>query len=88
MTTLRGYDQHRKVEILGELWRATRKDHTLRVQLRTHPLGWELLAFVGLEMHRSTIAKTETAVFDTSGQWKAEALRKGWALSEPSNVLT
>jgi hypothetical protein len=81
VTTLRHYDEHRKVEILCDLWQAARKGHTLRVQLRTHPLGWELRAFVGLDMHRSAVAKTETEVFDTSDQWKAEALSKGWNLT-------
>jgi hypothetical protein len=81
MTTLRAYDAHRKVEILGELWKATRKDHTLRVQVRTHPLGWELLAFVGLEMHRSVVARTEPDVITTSDTWKAEAVEKGWSVA-------
>ena len=78
MNTLRKYDDHRKVEILDELWKATRKGHTLRVQLRTHPFGWELRAFVGLEMHRSVVARTEAEVYAVSDQWKAEALEKGW----------
>jgi hypothetical protein len=81
MTTLRTYDQHRKVEILGDLWKATKKDHTLRVQVRTHPMGWELRAFVGLDMHRSAVAKSEPEVFKTSDQWKAEAVGKGWTVS-------
>jgi hypothetical protein len=81
MTTLRPYDQHRKVEILGEMWKATKKDHTLRVQVRTHPMGWELRAFVGLDMHRSAVAKTESETLTTSDQWKAEALEKGWSLA-------
>ena len=78
MAPLRPYDHHRKVEILGEMWKATRKGHRLLVQLRTHPLGWELRAFVGLEMHRSAVAKTEPDVFATSDAWKAEAEQKGW----------
>ena len=80
MTTLRAYDQHRKVEIIGDLWKATKKDNTLRVQVRTHPMGWELLAFVGLDMHRAVVARTEPDVFRTSDQWKAEAVEKGWSV--------
>jgi hypothetical protein len=79
MTDLRPYDQHRRVEILGEMWHLTRKTHNLRVQVRTHPLGWELRAFVGLEVHRSQVAKTEADVFDASDKWKAEAVGKGWS---------
>jgi hypothetical protein len=78
MLTLRPYNNIRKVEILGDLWTMTRKDSTLRVQLRTHPLGWELLAFVGVEMHRSQVAKTEPDVSDMSDRWQAEAVSKGW----------
>ena len=80
MLTLRPYSESRKVEILGDLWSMTRKGSSLRVQLRTHPLGWELLAFVGVEMHRSQVAKTESDVFDLSGQWQAEAIAKGWSV--------
>jgi hypothetical protein len=78
MLTVRPYSDSRKVEILGDLWTMTRKDSTLRVQVRTHPLGWELLAFVGIEVHRSQVAKTEPDVFNVSAQWKAEATAKGW----------
>jgi hypothetical protein len=79
MPTLRPYDAHRKVEILDDLWALKRKGHTLRVQLRTHPLGWELQALVGGELHRSQVAKTEQDVSHTSEKWKAEALAKGWS---------
>jgi len=74
------YDPVRKVEILGELWKATKGSHKLVAQLRTHPLGWELRASVGLEIHRSQVAKTEQEVFDVSDAWKAEAIAKGWAV--------
>jgi hypothetical protein len=76
--SLRQYDPIRKVEILGDLWSASRKTHTLRVELRTHPMGWELRGLVDAEMHRSAVAKTEDAVFETSNRWKAEAIEKGW----------
>jgi hypothetical protein len=79
MQALQPYDPNRKVQILGDLWKATRKGTTLRVQLRTHPLGWELLAFVGLDMHRSVVVKTEADVTKTSDEWKAEAVQRGWA---------
>lgn len=78
MHKLRPYDAQRKVEILDDLWTLKRKGHTLRVQLRTHPLGWELAAFVGGELHRSQVAKTEPEVSEVSDKWKAEAFAKGW----------
>lgn len=81
-TTLRPYDEHRRVQILGDLWKATKNERPLRLEVRTHPLGWELLAFVGLDMHRSAVAKTETEVFNTSDKWKAEAIEKGWTLGQ------
>jgi hypothetical protein len=79
MQTLRPYDAHRRVEILEDLWTLKRKGRTLRVQLRAHPLGWELQALVGGELHRSQVAKTEQDVSDVSEKWKAEALAKGWS---------
>jgi hypothetical protein len=82
LTTLRPYDDYRKVQILGELWKATKGDHKLRCEIRTHPMGWELLVFVGLDMHRSQVVKAEAAAFETSNQWKAEARTKGWTIAD------
>lgn len=78
MLTIRPYNEPRKVEIIGDVWTMTRKGSSLRLQLRTHPLGWELLAFVGVEMHRSQVVKTEAEIGDLSDRWKAEAVAKGW----------
>ena len=81
MSTLKPYDPVRKVEILEEPWQATKGSHRLVAQLRTHPLGWELRASVGLEIHRSQVAKTEQEVFELSDAWKAEAVKKGWTVT-------
>lgn len=78
MLTIRPYNEPRKVEIIGDFWTMTRKGSSLRLQLRTHPMGWELLAFVGVEMHRSQVVTTESAVLDLSDRWRAEAVAKGW----------
>jgi hypothetical protein len=84
MQTLRPYDAYRKVEILDDLWTLKRNGRTLRVQLRTHPLGWELQALVGGELHRSQVAKTPQEVSDLSEKWKSEAFAKGWSDAEAS----
>ncbi len=81
MTELRPWNAHRRTEILGDLWKATKKENTLRLQVRTHELGWELRAFVGLDMHRSHVAKTEADVRAISDAWQAEALQKGWSIA-------
>ena len=78
MLTIRPYNEPRKVEIIGDVWTMTRKGSSLRLQLRTHPMGWELLAFVGVEMHRSQVVTTEADVIELSDRWKAEATAKGW----------
>ena len=80
MPTLQPYDDYRKVQILGDMWTASKGDKALRVQLRTHPMGWELRAFVGLDMHRSQVCKAEDEVLSTSDNWKAEAVTKGWVV--------
>ena len=79
MPPLRPYDPVRRVEILGELWKATKNDYTLRVELRTHPLGWELRALVASQMHRTQVCKTEVEVTTTADAWRTEATAKGWA---------
>jgi hypothetical protein len=83
MPALRPYDPARRVEILGDLWTATRKDYTLRVELRTHPKGWEMRALVASQLHRSQICKTETDVKTTAEAWRTEAIAKGWSTSAP-----
>jgi hypothetical protein len=79
MTALRPYDPVRRVEILGELWKATKNDYVLRCELRTHPMGWELRALVASQMHRTQVCKTEIEVNATAEAWRAEATTKGWA---------
>jgi hypothetical protein len=86
VTTLRPYDPVRRVQILGDLWKATKNDRTLTVEVRTHPMGWELRALVGLEIHRSEVCKTEPDVFTTSDAWRTEAKAKGWTESGESDV--
>jgi len=78
MPALRQYDPVRRVEILGDLWTATKKEYTLRVELRTHPMGWELRALVASQMHRTQVCKTETDVETTAQAWRTEATTKGW----------
>jgi hypothetical protein len=79
MPPLRPYDPVRRVEIIGDLWKVTKKDHTLRVELRTHPMGWELRALVASQMHRTQVCKTEADVHTTAEAWRTEATSKGWA---------
>jgi hypothetical protein len=81
MSALRPYDPVRRVEILGDLWTATKADHTLRVELRTHTLGWELRALVASQMHRTQVCKTEAEVHSTSETWATEATAKGWVVT-------
>jgi hypothetical protein len=77
--TLRPYDPVRRVQILGDMWKATKSGKTLTVEVRTHPAGWELRALVGLEMHRTQVCKTEPEVLTLSESWRTEAEAKGWA---------
>ena len=78
MLVLRHYDPLRRVEILGDLWKATKGEYTLRVELRTHPLGWEMRALVASQMHRTQVCKTEGDVTTTAATWRTEATSKGW----------
>ena len=79
VVALRPYDPIRRVQILGDLWKATKSGKTLTVELRTHPQGWELRALVGLEMQRAHVCNTESDVHTTSASWLTEAEAKGWA---------
>lgn len=78
MTALRPYDPIRRVEILGDLWKATKAGKTLTVEVRTNPAGWELRALIQFQIQRSQICATETDVTGTADAWLAEAVSKGW----------
>jgi len=80
MPALRPYDPVRRVEILGDLWTATKKDYSLRVELRTHPQGWELRALVASQMHRSQVCESQADVEATAETWRTEAIAKGWSV--------
>ena len=79
MPALRPYDPVRRVEIIGDLWTATRLDNTLRCEVRTHPMGWELRALVNSQMHRTQVCKSEGDVASTAELWRTEATTKGWS---------
>jgi len=78
MIALSPYDPIRRVQILGDMWKLTKNGKTLTVEVRTHPLGWELRALIGLEMQRTQVCKTEADVRTTSDAWRGEAAAKGW----------
>ena len=78
MISLRPYDPIRRAQILSDLWKLTKNGKTLTVEVRTHPLGWELRAVIGLEMQRTQVCKSEAEVRTTSDAWREEAAAKGW----------
>ena len=77
--SLRPYDPIRRAQILGDFWKLSKNGKTLTLEVRTHPMGWELRAMIGLEMQRTQVCKAETEVLTTSDAWKTEAVGKGWA---------
>ena len=78
MITLVPYDPIRRVQILGDMWQATKNDKTLSCEVRTNPLGWELRAMVQFQMQRSQVCKTDAETLSVSETWLAEAVAKGW----------
>jgi hypothetical protein len=47
-------------------------------RLMTHELGWELRLEVAGSLQRSQVCRTQDDVLDTSEQWKAAMIEKGW----------
>jgi hypothetical protein len=78
MLTLRPYDTYRKTETLGEMWTLHKGARVARCTLRTHPMGWEIVAAVDGEMSQTQVCRTERAVFDTSDDWRGAWESKGW----------
>jgi hypothetical protein len=47
-------------------------------RLVTHQLGWELRLEIAGSLQRSQVCRTQEDVLDTTEQWKAAMLEKGW----------
>ena len=47
-------------------------------QLVTHALGWELRLEIAGALQRSQVCRSQDEVLDTSEQWKAAMVDKGW----------
>lgn len=78
MITLLRYDPIRRVQILGEMWKATKNDKTLSCEVRTNPQGWELRAMIQFQLQRSQVCTTDAETNSVSETWLAEAVAKGW----------
>jgi hypothetical protein len=48
-------------------------------RLVTHQLGWEVQLEVAGSLQRSHVCRSQDEVLDTSEQWKAAMVEKGWA---------
>jgi hypothetical protein len=44
----------------------------------THQLGWELRLEINRDLQRSEVCRTRDAALDTSEQWHAAMIEKGW----------
>jgi hypothetical protein len=44
----------------------------------THQLGWELRLEINRDLQRSEVCRTRDAALDTSEQWQAAMIEKGW----------
>jgi hypothetical protein len=63
---------------LGDAW-ILRKGHKVaRCILVSHQLGWEL-RLMTTDLLRSQVSRSSDEILDTTEQWKAAMLAKGWA---------
>jgi len=67
---------------LGDTFRVHKQKcgHQLEAACRlvTHALGWELRLEVAGSLQRSQVCRSQDEVLDTSEQWKAAMMEKGW----------
>ena len=73
------YNPVHGVQDMGNVWTLTKGGKRLVCALHTHPLGWELRVWVGTELARSQVCKTQDDVLSTAEVWKATASTVGWA---------
>jgi hypothetical protein len=68
---------------LGDTFRVRRERCGRQIEavchLVTHPLGWELRLEVAGSLQRSQVCRSQDEALDTSEQWKAAMIEKGWA---------
>lgn len=66
---------------LGEVFIVKKNRREATCKLRTHQFGWELLLFIGAqaEVVQSQVCRSQDEVLDTSEQWKAAMIEKGWS---------
>jgi hypothetical protein len=82
LPVLQKYDYYQGPKLLGDLWTLTKGQLKLRCALATHRLGWELRLTAGANFLRSQVCKTEQEVFETHEGWRAEAIAKGWVVTD------
>ncbi len=62
---------------LGDAWIMRKGEKVARCILVSHPLGWELRLMM-IDLLRSQVCRSSAQVLDTSEQWKAAMIEKGW----------
>ena len=73
---LRPYNDFLGIEPIGDLWTLRQGERSLRCEVITHPMGWELRIWSGETFLRSQVCKTQDAVFDVMDKWRDEATAK------------
>ena len=73
------YEYYQGPKRLPDLWALGRSGLTLRCEIATHRLGWELKLSAGANRLRTQVCKGEAEVHKTSDAWKTEATGQGWA---------
>jgi hypothetical protein len=63
------YDPAHGPHEIGNVWLAFKDTRRLVCTLFTHSLGWEL---------RLMVSTLPTDVFETTDQWKQDAVARGW----------
>ena len=65
---------------LGELFILKKNRRRATCKLRSHQFGWELRLFIGSQddVVQTQVCRSQDEVLDTSDQWKAAMIEKGW----------
>jgi hypothetical protein len=68
---------------VGDLFRLHKNQSGRQLEaacrLVTHQLGWELRLEIGGGLQRSQVCRSQDEVLDTSDEWKAAMIEKGWS---------
>jgi hypothetical protein len=83
---LQVYESDRGPAPLGTLWTLRKGARLVKCDLRTHPLGWEVVGTLDGELSRAEVVRDAMRVLDLAAEWRTAWEAKGWAVGSRAHA--